>query len=90
MLLKTYQQGYKLKKVFLCVCFCVTLWDSWCEADEAYAKLNMIEKARNDLKATVKSDPKYTQVVRDLWKKFWKEEVIFRRDFCLGLAWNLH
>ena len=195
MLLKTYQQGFKLKKLFflLCVCFCVTLWDSWSEADEtyaygkywdiamklqkqkrykeadrvfsvaiskhpnvaklhlmrakfrqhymsncrdaisdyniviriapksypeaywwkgvclykfglyeqairdysnallikpkwgklhllrakAYAKLNMIEKAKNDLKSTVKYDPKYTQVARDLWKKILEG----RRDF---------
>lgn len=51
-----YQQGLKLKKVLflLCVCFCVTLWDFWSEADEAYAKLNMIEKAKNDLKLAVK------------------------------------
>jgi tetratricopeptide (TPR) repeat protein len=36
---------------------------------KAYAKLGMIEKARNDLKATVKCDPKYTKAARDLWKK---------------------
>lgn len=195
MLLKTYQQGFKLKKLFslLCVCFCVTLWNSGAEADEirpydkywdiamrlqkqkrykeadrvfsvaiskhpnvaklylmrgkfrqkymsnyhdalidynivkkldaksyvevywyggmcwyhlglyqqaitdysnalrlkprwgklylyrakAYAKLGMIEKAKNDLKATVKYDPKYTQVARDLLKKF----LAGRRDF---------
>ncbi|MFV9644668.1 MAG: tetratricopeptide repeat protein [Desulfobacterales bacterium] len=44
---------------------------------KAYAKLNMIEKAKNDLKATVKYDPKYTQVARDLLKKF----LAGRRDF---------
>ena len=39
MLLKTYQQRFKLKKLFflLCICFCVTLWDSWSEADETKA-----------------------------------------------------
>jgi tetratricopeptide (TPR) repeat protein len=44
---------------------------------KAYAKLNMIEKARTDLKATVKYNPKYTQAVRDLWKKILEG----RRDF---------
>lgn len=194
MLLKRYQHGLKLKKLFflLCVCFCVTLWDSWSEAVEiraydkywdiamklqkqkrhkeadrifsvaiskhpnvaklyymrgkfrqkymgnhrdaildyniviklnpksagaywyrgaclyhlglyaqavrdysnallinprwgklyllrakAYAKLGMIVKARNDLKSAVKYDPKYTQVARDLLKKF----LAGRRDF---------
>jgi len=195
MLLKTYHQGFKLKKLFflLCVFFCVTLWDSWSEADEtkaydkyyiqamklqkqkkykeadkvfsigiskypravnlyyfraklrhhymgncrnaiqdysiviklnprynpkaywrrgaclcefgqyeqairdfsnclqlipkygrvyflrakAYAKLGMIEKAKNDLKAAVKYDPKYASAAKDLLKKF----LAGRRDF---------
>ena len=39
MLLKRYQQDFQLKKVLflLCVCFCVTLWDSGAEADETHA-----------------------------------------------------
>ena len=39
MLLKTYQQGFKLRKVLflLCVCFCVTLCNSWSEAVEIRA-----------------------------------------------------
>jgi tetratricopeptide (TPR) repeat protein len=39
MLLKTYQQGFKLSRVFslLCVCFCVALWNSRSEAVEIRA-----------------------------------------------------
>jgi tetratricopeptide (TPR) repeat protein len=39
MFLRRYQHGLKLKKLFflLCVCFCVTLWDSWSEAVEIRA-----------------------------------------------------
>ncbi|MBE9542111.1 MAG: hypothetical protein IMF01_07310, partial [Proteobacteria bacterium] len=40
-------------------------------------KVGMIEKARNDLKAAVKYDPKYAPVAKDLLKKF----LAGRRDF---------
>ena len=36
---------------------------------KAYAKLGMIEKARNDLKSATKYDPKYAKGAKDLWKK---------------------
>lgn len=36
---------------------------------KAYAKLGMIKKARNDLKATIKYLPDYTRAVKELWKK---------------------
>ena len=44
---------------------------------KAHAKVGMIEKARNDLKAAVKYDPKYAPAARDLLKKF----LAGRRDF---------